>query len=92
MAKENVYDASLGKVVEIEVDNREDPNLEEKLLQFKKLERNTLLNESDWTVLSDNSLTEEQKTEATTYRQALRDLPTQNGFPNIAFPTKPDFL
>mgnify|MGYP005995713331 CR=1 FL=1 len=54
MAKENVYDASLGKVVEIEVDNREDPNLEEKLLQFKKLERNTLLNESDWTVLSDN--------------------------------------
>ena len=36
MAKENVYDASLGKVVEIEVDNREDPNLEEKLLQFTR--------------------------------------------------------
>tara|TARA_R100001460_G_scaffold53325_3_gene92362 strand:+ start:4082 stop:4360 length:279 start_codon:yes stop_codon:yes gene_type:complete len=92
MAKENVYDASLGKVVEIEVDNREDPNLEEKLLQSKKLERTALLQESDWTTSTDSPLTDEQKAEAVTYRQALRDLPAQNGFPNIAFPTKPDFL
>jgi len=43
-------------------------------------------------MLSDNSLTEEQKTEATTYRQALRDLPAQESFPDVEFPTKPDFL
>lgn len=92
MAKENVYDASLGKVVEIEVDNKEDPNLEEKLLQSKKLERTALLQESDWTTSTDSPLTDEQKAEAVTYRQALRDLPAQNGFPNIAFPTKPNFL
>ena len=92
MATENVYDASLGKVVEIEVDNREDPNAEEKLLQDKKLERTALLQESDWTASTDSPLTDEQKAEAVTYRQALRDLPAQNGFPNIAFPTKPDFL
>jgi len=92
MAKENVYDASLGKVVEIEVDNREDPNAEENLLQSKKQERAALLKESDWTTSTDSPLTDEQKSEAITYRQALRDLPAQNGFPNIAFPTKPDFL
>lgn len=92
MAKENVYDASLGKFVEIEVDNKEEPNLEEKLLQSKKQERTALLQESDWTASTDNPLTDEQKTEAVTYRQALRDLPAQEDFPNISFPTKPDFL
>jgi len=92
MAKENVYDASLGKFVEIEVDNREDPNAEENLLQFKKQERTVFLQESDWTTSTDSPLTDEQKSEAITYRQALRDLPAQNGFPNIAFPTKPNFL
>lgn len=92
MAKENVYDASLGKFVEIEVDNREDPNAEENLLQSKKQERTALLKESDWTTSTDSPLTDEQKAEAVTYRQALRDLPAQNGFPNIAFPTKPDFI
>ena len=92
MAKENVYDATFGKFIEIEVDNKENPHAEENLLQFKKRERTTLLQESDWTTSTDSPLTDEQKTEATTYRQALRDLPAQNGFPNIAFPTKPDFL
>jgi len=51
-----------------------------------------LLQESDWTTSTDSPLTDEQKAEAVTYRQALRDLPAQDGFPNIAFPTKPDFL
>ena len=92
MAKENVYDATLGKFIEIEVDNKEEPNLEEKLLQFKKLERNALLQESDWILTFDSPLTEEQKTEATTYRQELRDLPAQSGFPNVEFPTKPSVL
>ncbi len=92
MAKENVYDATLGKFIEIEVDNKEEPNLEEKLLQFKKLERNALLQESDWVFTFDSPLTDEQKAEAVTYRQALRDLPSQSGFPNVEFPTKPSFL
>ena len=57
-----------------------------------RLDRNILLKDTDWALTSDSPLTDEQKTEATTYRQALRDLPAQDGFPNIAFPTKPDFL
>ena len=51
-----------------------------------------MLKDTDWALASDTPLSNEQKTEATTYRQALRDLPAQDGFPNIAFPTKPDFL
>ncbi len=91
MEQKQVYDATNKKFVEIEFDNTEDPQTESKLFNARG-ERDSLLKESDWSMLSDNSLTEEQKTEATTYRQALRDLPEQEGFPDVEFPTKPDFL
>jgi len=92
MAKQYVYDATLKKQIEIEVDNQEDSNFEQSIIDGKKAQRNVLLLQSDWAMVSDSKLSDEQKTEATTYRQALRDLPTQDGFPNIAFPTKPDFI
>lgn len=38
------------------------------------------------------SLTEEQYHELLMYRQQLRDLPTQPGFPNILVPAAPSFL
>lgn len=48
-------------------------------------ERDTLLSESDVHALSDR-ITDEWKT----YRQSLRDVPSQAGFPdNITWPTKP---
>jgi len=43
--------------------------------------RNTrfyLLQESDWTVMSDSPLTTAKKNQWKTYRQALRDLPANN--------------
>ena len=92
MAKEKVFDGTLNKYVEIEVDNQENPNALNNKIKNKKNKRNAMLFETDWALTSDTPLTEEQKTEATTYRQALRDLPTQEGFPNIDFPTKPSFL
>lgn len=92
MAKELVYDALLKEMVEIEVDNQEDPNLEQNIINAKKATRNTLLKNSDWTMVTDNQLTDEQRSEATTYRQALRDLPDQEDFPDVNFPTKPDFI
>lgn len=55
--------------------------------------RAPLLNESDWSVLSDNQLTDAKKAEWLTYRQALRDI--TNGITtaeqaiNVAWPTKP---
>tara|TARA_R100001443_G_scaffold21655_1_gene33889 strand:+ start:12998 stop:13276 length:279 start_codon:yes stop_codon:yes gene_type:complete len=92
MAKEQVFDGTLNKYVEIEVDNQENPNALNNKKKNKRNKRNTMLLETDWALASDSPLTDEQKTEATTYRQALRDLPADANFPNNAFPTKPSFL
>lgn len=52
-----------------------------------RIERNNLLSASDWTQLSDSTT---DKTAWATYRQALRDITTQAGFPvNIEWPVKP---
>lgn len=49
--------------------------------------RNIRLLETDWTQLPDVPLTAEQKSAWATYRQALRDVPSQPGFPaNINWP------
>lgn len=52
--------------------------------------RNALLAESDWTQLSDAPFSVEQKAEWAVYRQQLRDLTDQTGFPeSIMWPAKP---
>ena len=51
----------------------------------KRIDRNELLAETDWMANSDYNMSDEWKA----YRQALRDLPAQSGFPNVDFPTKP---
>jgi len=49
--------------------------------------RNALLAETDWWATSDRTMTAEQ----TAYRQALRDITDQAGFPtDITWPTKPE--
>ena len=51
-----------------------------------RVTRNQLLAATDWTANSDVTMT----TEMTAYRQALRDVPTQAGWPtNINWPTAP---
>jgi hypothetical protein len=53
-------------------------------------ERNTKLTECDWTQLNDTPLDNAAKIQWTAYRQALRDVPSQAGFPhNVVWPTKP---
>jgi hypothetical protein len=54
-----------------------------------RVQRNELLLESDWTQLSDSSLSEEKKIEWQTYRQELRDIISQQDPFNIIWPTKP---
>ena len=48
-------------------------------------ERNSKLAETDYLALSDNTLADNMKT----YRQELRDVPTQSDPDNITWPTKP---
>jgi hypothetical protein len=62
-------------------------NLQLKELEVKRF-RNTLLSASDWTQLPD--VTAETKQAWASYRQALRDIPDQPGYPtNIVWPTPP---
>jgi hypothetical protein len=52
-----------------------------------RAERNRLLAECDWTQLADASV---DNLAWAIYRQALRDIPQQEGFPsNVTYPTKP---
>jgi hypothetical protein len=54
-------------------------------------ERDGWLKYCDWTVMPDSPLSDSDKTAWQTYRQALRDVPAQAGFPdNITWPTKPE--
>jgi len=51
-----------------------------------RAKRDSLLQETDWMALSDVTMSSEM----TTYRQALRDVPAQSGFPfSVTWPNKP---
>ena len=58
--------------------------LEEKWANVRR-ERNSKLAETDYLALSDNTLADNMKT----YRQELRDVPSQSDPDNITWPTKP---
>ena len=50
-------------------------------------QRDNLLSKTDWMALSDNTMTPEWSS----YRQALRDITAQEGFPfSVDWPTKPE--
>jgi len=53
--------------------------------------RNVMIAESDWTQLDDTPITNAKKLEWATYRQALRDIPDQAGFPwEVVWPVEPE--
>lgn len=55
-----------------------------------RLERNKLLSDTDHLIQADYPISDEKKQEIKVYRQALRDIPQQDGFPeNIVWPDKP---
>ena len=50
-----------------------------------RTQRDNLLKETDWWAVQDRTMSVEE----TAYRQALRDVPAQAGFPDVTWPTKP---
>lgn len=46
-----------------------------------RTKRDSLLNETDWTQMADTALSEQKQEAYRIYRQALRDVPEQEGFP-----------
>jgi hypothetical protein len=52
--------------------------------------RSKLLYASDWTQIPNNPLTTEKQADWATYRQELRDISKQSGYPyNVVWPTPP---
>ncbi len=85
---EGIYDVDNYKII--------DGEAVEQTIDFwiaVRIERNTLLSESDWTQMSDSPLSDSKKTEWATYRQSLRDLPTTNSsassYDDVTFPNEP---
>lgn len=62
-------------------------DVDAKAAESIRTERNKKLADTDWTQLADSNA---NATTWGTYRQALRDLPTTDGFPhNVTWPTEP---
>lgn len=56
-----------------------------------KAKRDALLYQSDWTQIPNNPLTPEKQQEWAVYRQQLRDVTQQSGYPfNVVWPTQPE--
>jgi len=58
-------------------------------IENRKSERALLLRSTDWTQMADARLSAVQRAEMAAYRQALRDLPEQPGFPDCQWPQPP---
>jgi len=68
-------------VLGVTVVNKSEAAAEESI----RMKRDELLQETDWMALSDVTMSDS----ITAYRQALRDIPSQAGFPfNVTWPTK----
>jgi len=90
---EKMYKAVNGEVIEMTAEeiaefNANKPTeaqiLAEKWVEIRA-ERNVRLSATDWRASSDLTLSDAWKT----YRQALRDVPTQSDPDNITWPTEP---
>ena len=67
-----------------------DEELDEEAISFARSMRQTLISATDYLVLPDYPLAEEKKQAVREYRQALRDITKQSGWPrNIVWPEKP---
>ena len=71
-----------------EMDDEAKASLDEGQAKSVRTDRDKRLADSDWTQVADAPV---DQTAWATYRQALRDVPTQAGFPwDVAWPTKPE--
>jgi hypothetical protein len=94
-----IYDSQIGTerdATEAELEMFKDaingPSIEE-LSSWLRIERQSLLAQSDWTQLNDvaRNMAPEKLQAWEVYRQALRDITLQTSFPNeVVWPVNPD--
>lgn len=66
---------------------------DEELAAAARRQRNYLISACDFLAMPDYPLSEEERSAVTAYRQALRDVPAQEGFPReITWPEAPAVL
>lgn len=88
--KYRAWNGSSWELITIPVPETPPPPTVEELAASARMERDGKLASCDWTQLSDVPLAPEAKTAWAVYRQALRDVPQQVGFPTeITWPTPP---
>lgn len=69
-----------------------DKELDDDAISIARSKRQMLISATDYLVLPDYPLAEEKKQAVREYRQALRDITKQPGWPrSIVWPEKPDF-
>ena len=74
-------------------DYNPDERAREQLATQLREQRDDKLRATDYTVLPDYPLSDSERDEVTTYRQALRDVPQQEGFPgDVTWPKEPSVL
>ena len=78
---------TIGWIVQELTQSEKDQKLAAKIASVRS-QRNQKLTETDWTQVNDAPV---DKAAWATYRQALRDVPTQSGFPwDVTWPTQPE--
>ena len=82
--KNTTLNIQTGQITETEISDS--PATDVEALANLRSTRNKLLAETDYLALADHTLTDAMKT----YRQSLRDLPSNTADPhNVTYPTKP---
>ena len=78
------------KVAQVWVDIRNEETKRAEAVAKAAQQRQQLLTESDWTQIPNGPLSTEQQAAWATYRQELRDITAQSGYPfDIVWPTAP---
>lgn len=76
----------------LQIDECDEDTLEVRASAIRE-QRDSLLNETDKYMTIDYPISEEDRELIRAYRQALRDVPQQEGFPeNVVWPEKPDII
>ena len=95
-SREDGYREKRGDDLSWAVEKVPEKTEEEKLQEAKeqaRAKRDALLSACDYFVMVDYPASEEDKASVVLYRQALRDVPQQEGFPfDIVWPEKPEVL
>lgn len=76
--------------IAVDIDNKAKLVLDERVAEFVRIDRNKKLSDTDWVVIKAIETNSSLSSDWISYRQALRDISQQSGFPwDIEWPIEP---